>query len=100
MSILNSGSTFKEFDFCSGQGICDFTKGQCNCFSGYIGLDCSTESDVVSFSDDATGFGIAAGSSSYSGNVLDLSAGRTAHADFKFIRGTDEHTTIRFEKSP
>ena len=94
VSILNAGSTFKEFEFCSGQGLCDFTKGQCKCFSGYIGLDCSTESDVVSFSDDATGFGIAAGSSSYTGNVLDLSAGRTAHSDFKFIRGTASSSEV------
>jgi len=94
VTILNPGSTFKEFDFCSGQGICNFATGQCTCFSGYIGLDCAIESDVVSFSDDATGFGIAAGSSSYSGNVLDLSSGRSADVGFKFIRGTASSSEV------
>ena len=25
---------------CSGRGICDYTNGQCNCFTGYYGTKC------------------------------------------------------------
>lgn len=25
---------------CSGRGICDYTAGQCNCFTGYYGTKC------------------------------------------------------------
>jgi len=32
---------------CSGRGICDYTTGQCACFSGYSGTSCSKIEELV-----------------------------------------------------
>jgi len=29
---------------CSGRGICDYSNGECDCFTGYSGVDCGTVS--------------------------------------------------------
>lgn len=88
VQITNPSATHKEFDFCSGQGICNFVTGTCTCFEGYMGMNCGMESQVVVYEDDDTGFQVNAGGTSYVGSVLDLTAGRSAHADFKFIDAT------------
>jgi len=32
---------------CSGRGICDYSTGQCSCFSGYSGTSCSDIEELV-----------------------------------------------------
>lgn len=32
---------------CSGRGICNYNKGTCNCFYGYSGASCQTQTTVI-----------------------------------------------------
>ena len=32
---------------CSGRGLCDYTVGQCNCFSGFFGTRCQYQTTLI-----------------------------------------------------
>jgi hypothetical protein len=32
---------------CSGRGMCDYSTGNCNCFKGFFGEDCSLQTALV-----------------------------------------------------
>jgi len=32
---------------CSGRGMCDFSNGECQCFSGYTGVNCGKQNALA-----------------------------------------------------
>merc|ERR1711912_26940 len=39
----NDGAGTTEASECSGRGLCDDSSGECQCFKGYTGVDCSIQ---------------------------------------------------------
>merc|ERR1711871_315696 len=44
---FNDGAGTTEAKSCSGRGICDDSSGECQCFKGYAGVDCSKQNALA-----------------------------------------------------
>lgn len=44
---FNDGAGTTEAISCSGRGICDDSSGECQCFKGYAGVDCSKQNALA-----------------------------------------------------
>jgi hypothetical protein len=82
--------TMDEHRECGGIGTCDLFTGACKCPTGVSGLACSINGGVPSeINDNAAVLGLDATSLSYVGDVLELRAKRSAHADFNFLTAVE-----------
>ena len=43
----NDGAGTTEASECSGRGLCDDSSGECQCFKGYTGVDCSIQNALA-----------------------------------------------------
>jgi len=43
----NDGAGTTEAKSCSGRGLCDDSSGECQCFKGYTGVDCSIQNALA-----------------------------------------------------
>merc|ERR1711988_1131491 len=43
----NDGAGTTEAKSCSGRGLCDDSSGECQCFNGYTGVDCSIQNALA-----------------------------------------------------
>merc|ERR1711871_1896284 len=43
----NNGAGTTEASECSGRGLCDDSSGECQCFKGYTGVDCSIQNALA-----------------------------------------------------
>merc|ERR1711871_1390221 len=47
MELYNDGAGTTEAKTCSGRGLCDDSSGECQCFKGYSGVDCSQQNALA-----------------------------------------------------
>jgi len=45
--LYNDGAGTTEAKTCSGRGLCDDSSGECQCFKGYSGVDCSQQNALA-----------------------------------------------------
>merc|ERR1712025_450299 len=45
--LYNDGAGTTEAKTCSGRGLCDDSSGECQCFKGYSGVDCSRQNALA-----------------------------------------------------
>lgn len=75
----------REYDFCSGRGICDFTQGICTCSDGFTGIDCSMSSSYKKSTNSQPAAYIEAKGGDYTGVVMSMKSDKSAAIDFKMI---------------
>ena len=75
-----------EYAYCANRGICDFSIGECACFTGYGGASCEVvvNSNAVS-SNAAPGMQVNVYGNSFSTTALNLRTERHKAPDFNFI---------------
>jgi len=47
LEVYNDGAGTTEAKVCSGRGLCDDSSGECQCFKGYSGVDCSRQNALA-----------------------------------------------------
>jgi co-chaperonin GroES (HSP10) len=47
LELYNDGAGTTEAKTCSGRGLCDDSSGECQCFKGYSGVDCSRQNALA-----------------------------------------------------
>jgi len=47
LEMYNDGAGTTEAKVCSGRGLCDDSSGECQCFKGYSGVDCSRQNALA-----------------------------------------------------
>eukprot|EP00501_MAST-03F_sp_TOSAG23-6_P000318 GSMAST32.ASY1.ANO1.325.1 assembled CDS len=87
-------SNIVEYEYCAGNGICDFTSGQCTCFSGYTGTLCDVASDNIAWGDNTPALTLGSEYSGFTSNVLQLSTTKSASTDFKFLDAQANNVSV------
>lgn len=90
---VNTANVY-EYDFCSGRGECDFDSGQCSCFDGFTGIDCSLSSYYTSIANNLPGAHIETFGADYQGTVMNLEARKSKATDFNMISAVSGEDTI------
>ncbi|KAE9149646.1 hypothetical protein PF006_g5885 [Phytophthora fragariae] len=75
-----------EHVYCSNRGLCDFSSGQCVCYTDFKGMDCNQPSNIPDSIDDNDGFIINPLGLAYTGTVLHLKTAKGSQADFYFMK--------------
>ncbi|KAJ8599133.1 hypothetical protein CTAYLR_006365 [Chrysophaeum taylorii] len=77
----------KDYLYCSGRGTCDFSTGQCSCYTNFEGVACSNSVAAVS-DDDVDILLLHATEASFDNSMLRMKAERERSSDFNFIKAS------------
>ena len=86
--------SLREFSMCSNRGRCSVSTGTCTCYDGFMGVDCSMVSNVLTKQDNSPGQLLRIDNTLYTNDVLRLETAKSPSPDFYFIQAIAGKTRI------
>jgi hypothetical protein len=91
---VSTTPSLREFSMCSGRGRCSLSTGTCSCYDGFMGVDCSMVSNVLTKQDNSPGQLLRIENTLYTNDVLRLETAKSPSPDFYFIQAIAGKTRI------